>query len=147
MPLCVTVLLLYFTSPHLFSVVNCGDPGHPKNGLTKARGGFTYGNDVTFSCLANYVLQGSLLATCESDGRWSKRLPTCLGEMLCISSQTFNHLKFTRAHRTYKHWITSSRINTLNFSKRSRCSLAKKCFILTSFRTQDFDTSRRSHSF
>ncbi|CAB4020214.1 Hypothetical predicted protein, partial [Paramuricea clavata] len=59
-------------------IVDCGDPGHPRNGLTTETGGFTYGNDVTFSCNLNYVLEGSLLATCQSDGKWSKSLPNCL---------------------------------------------------------------------
>ena len=71
----ITIHLLFS-----FLVVDCGDPGHPGNGLTTATGGFTYGNDVTFSCNLNYVFEGSLLATCQSDGKWSKSLPNCLGE-------------------------------------------------------------------
>ncbi|XP_028394556.1 sushi, von Willebrand factor type A, EGF and pentraxin domain-containing protein 1-like [Dendronephthya gigantea] len=62
----------------LCEIVDCGDPGVPENGVTNANGGFTYGNDATFSCNSNYVLEGSSLATCQTNGKWSKSLPSCL---------------------------------------------------------------------
>ena len=86
--ICLTIVLFRFSNGlsrftlrnSFFLVVDCGDPGHPRNGLTTASGGFTYGNEVTFSCNDNYVLDGSLLATCQNNGKWSKRLPVCLGK-------------------------------------------------------------------
>ncbi|XP_046845736.1 sushi, von Willebrand factor type A, EGF and pentraxin domain-containing protein 1-like isoform X2 [Xenia sp. Carnegie-2017] len=60
------------------NIINCGDPGQPKNGNTVAADGYTYGNDVRFSCNDNYVLEGSVVATCEINEKWSRNLPFCL---------------------------------------------------------------------
>ncbi|XP_046845739.1 sushi, von Willebrand factor type A, EGF and pentraxin domain-containing protein 1-like isoform X4 [Xenia sp. Carnegie-2017] len=60
------------------NIINCGDPGQPKNGNTVAADGYTYGNDVRFSCNDNYVLEGSAVATCEINEKWSRSLPVCL---------------------------------------------------------------------
>ena len=64
-----------------FPVVNCGNPGSPRNGRTTAHNGFTYAQDVSFNCDDGYVMDGSSLATCQANGYWSKGLPNCLGEI------------------------------------------------------------------
>lgn len=71
----------------LVLVVDCGDPGHPQNGMTQVNDGYTYGNDITFTCNENYVLEGNLLATCQSNGKWSKSVPKCLGKSQGITQR------------------------------------------------------------
>ena len=73
-------------------IVDCGDPGYPQNGQTTAAGGFTYGNDIIFSCNQNFVLEGSFLATCQSDGTWSMNLPKCLEKCSDPSGNTNAHV-------------------------------------------------------
>lgn len=73
-------LSLYYN--FVWIVINCGDPGQPKNGNTVAADGYTYGNDVRFSCNDNYVLEGSVVATCEINEKWSRSLPVCLGTLI-----------------------------------------------------------------
>lgn len=39
---------------------------------------FTFGASVSFTCNIGYVLLGSSDLTCESNGRWSNAVPTCM---------------------------------------------------------------------
>ena len=59
-----------------FSVVSCGDPGIPANGV---RYGdiFTYQSSVLLECDPGYKLVGDLTRTCQADGSWTGSQPTC----------------------------------------------------------------------
>lgn len=68
------------TSP--LTVITCGDPGIPANGL-KAGDDFTVGHNVTFTCQPGYVMMGgdnAVTRTCTNNGTWSGTLPTCQGK-------------------------------------------------------------------
>ena len=61
-------------------LVNCGNPGSPKNGNTKAAHGYTYGMKVVFSCKDGFTLKGANSATCQENGKWSNSFPQCVGK-------------------------------------------------------------------
>lgn len=79
----------------LLTVITCGDPGVPANGL-KAGDDFTVGHNVTFTCQPGYVMMGddnAVTRTCTNNSTWSGTLPTCQGK---------NHPKvYTSPHHTY----------------------------------------------
>ena len=58
-------------------IVNCSDPGTPTNGEKVSSDEFTYEAEVAYGCLGEYVLVGSPIITCQSNGYWSDKLPSC----------------------------------------------------------------------
>ena len=65
------------------TVVDCGDPGVPKNGYRV--GNFKFNSTVTFKCKMNHHLEGASQAVCQENAQWSAPIPKCLG--------TFSHRK------------------------------------------------------
>ena len=63
---------LYLTTP----AVDCGDPGTPTNGL-RTLSSTTYNSVVSYTCDVGYTLQGSNSRTCQSNGQWKSRIPSC----------------------------------------------------------------------
>uniref|UniRef100_A0A668AKV0 CUB and Sushi multiple domains 3 n=1 Tax=Myripristis murdjan TaxID=586833 RepID=A0A668AKV0_9TELE len=67
-----------FFMPSL-TVITCGDPGIPANGL-RFGDDITVGQNVTFLCQPGYVMIGgdsSVTRTCTSNGTWSGTMPAC----------------------------------------------------------------------
>ena len=59
------------------AVVRCGGPpAAPINGQ-RIGSGTTYNSVVTYSCDTNYILNGSRIRTCQSNGQWSGRVTQC----------------------------------------------------------------------
>ena len=58
------------------TLVNCGDPGIPYNGV-RIGDNFYYNSSVTYSCNTGYNLTGTATLTCLSSGTWSASIPTC----------------------------------------------------------------------
>lgn len=58
------------------SVVSCGDPGTPQNGV-RYGDTFTYESTVVLECHPGYKLVGDLTRKCQADGTWSGIEPTC----------------------------------------------------------------------
>jgi len=91
----------YFSRP--MTVITCGDPGIPANGLRFGEE-FTVGQNVTYMCQPGYVMIGEDSAdarTCTSNGTWSGTMPACKGN---------NHPQ--NAH-TRIHCIVDARQSTL----------------------------------
>ena len=59
-----------------FSVVSCGDPGTPDNGV-RYGDTFKYQSTVVLECDPGYKLAGNITRTCQVDGNWSGSQPTC----------------------------------------------------------------------
>ncbi|XP_070569346.1 uncharacterized protein [Ptychodera flava] len=58
------------------NVVSCEDPGQPENGDAEGDD-FTYGSNVTYLCHEGYVLNGTNVLKCQSDGSWDAEVPVC----------------------------------------------------------------------
>ena len=55
--------------------VDCGDPGTPRNGRR-----LLTGSVVKYYCNSGYRLVGSWQRKCQSNGKWSRSLPSCKRE-------------------------------------------------------------------
>ncbi|KAM9805514.1 CUB and sushi domain-containing protein 3-like [Syngnathus typhle] len=55
----------------------CGDPGTPAKGRREGPS-FIFKSEVTFNCVAPYVLVGSTRRMCREDGTWSGSQPRCI---------------------------------------------------------------------
>jgi len=58
------------------AVVDCGTLSAPMNGqlnLTTS----TFGSVAIYFCIPPYLLNGSMVRTCQSDGEWSGNEPNC----------------------------------------------------------------------
>lgn len=72
-------LLMVVSALICFVVINCGDPGTPKNGIRTVHRGFYYSGYVIYKCNRKYKLDGAPRIYCSRDGNWSKPKPRCLG--------------------------------------------------------------------
>lgn len=64
------------------TVITCGDPGIPANGL-RIGDDITVGQNVTFMCQLGYVMTGgdnTVTRTCTNNGTWSGTMPACQGK-------------------------------------------------------------------
>ena len=57
-------------------LVDCGDPGIPKNG-ERTGDNFTYESIVSYSCDSGYELIGDTTIICKEDNLWNTSIPTC----------------------------------------------------------------------
>ena len=71
------IVLLSF----VFSVVDCRDPGVPRNGYRHGNY-YKYDSTINFSCKVQHHLEGAREITCKANGKWSAPTPECLGELL-----------------------------------------------------------------
>lgn len=62
------------------TVISCGDPGVPANGLRFGEV-FTVGQNVTYACQPGFLMENSSISirTCTHNGTWSGTLPACQG--------------------------------------------------------------------
>lgn len=58
------------------SVVDCGSPGIPRNGLVDAAS-TSFRSVATYSCNEGYELVGEASRVCGSDREWSGSIPSC----------------------------------------------------------------------
>ena len=56
--------------------VDCGDPGSVTNG-NRVLLSTTFTSVVLYSCNIGYRLEGDQRRTCQANGQWSNRLPSC----------------------------------------------------------------------
>lgn len=64
------------------TVITCGDPGIPANGL-RFGDDITVGQNVTFVCQPGYVMtegDSTVTRTCTNNGTWSGTMPACRGK-------------------------------------------------------------------
>ena len=67
-----------FTDLCIAKVINCGDPGTPRNGFRKLSR-TTLGSIVVYSCKNGFYLSGDSKRKCLSNRQWSGKLPVCKG--------------------------------------------------------------------
>ena len=70
-------------------VVDCGHPGNITNGRVDISDGTNMGEWIRYSCVVEYILNGSSWRACQSNGAWSGSEPTCEGE---INSEWWLHM-------------------------------------------------------
>ena len=58
------------------SVVDCGDPGTPANGV-KLGFATTYQSVVNYACRTGFAMRGVSQRTCQASGEWTGSLPLC----------------------------------------------------------------------
>ncbi|XP_047200285.1 CUB and sushi domain-containing protein 3 [Hippoglossus stenolepis] len=60
------------------TMINCGDPGVPANGLRYGED-FTIAQNISFQCQPGYRMEedGSALRTCTQNSTWSGNMPIC----------------------------------------------------------------------
>ena len=61
---------------HFSTEVTCPVPSAPANGQV-SQSGNRFGDVVTFKCNVGYNLNGSETRTCQADGFWSGKQPSC----------------------------------------------------------------------
>uniref|UniRef100_A0A669CBN4 CUB and Sushi multiple domains 3 n=1 Tax=Oreochromis niloticus TaxID=8128 RepID=A0A669CBN4_ORENI len=64
------------------TMINCGDPGVPANGLRYGED-FTIGQNVSFQCQPGYRMEedGSPVRMCTQNGTWNGNMPICTGKL------------------------------------------------------------------
>ncbi|XP_034615478.1 CUB and sushi domain-containing protein 3 [Trachemys scripta elegans] len=60
------------------TIISCGDPGVPANGL-RYGDDYVVGQNVTYMCQPGYTMElnSSIIRTCTTNGTWSGTIPTC----------------------------------------------------------------------
>ncbi|MGH0171390.1 UNVERIFIED_CONTAM: hypothetical protein FKN15_002387, partial [Acipenser sinensis] len=60
------------------TIINCGDPGIPANGLRYDEE-FSVGQNITFVCQPGYTMEPKIsrIRTCTANGTWSGVMPSC----------------------------------------------------------------------
>ncbi|KAJ8267678.1 hypothetical protein COCON_G00128500 [Conger conger] len=60
------------------TMINCGEPGVPANGL-KYGEDYSIGRNITYVCQPGYTMEpvNSVVRTCTANGTWSGLIPTC----------------------------------------------------------------------
>ena len=77
---CVEIVLVIVRAIFSFLAVNCGDLSSPMNGSIS--GNLTvYPSIVTFSCDPGFILRGSSVRKCQSNGTWDGYETNCEGTM------------------------------------------------------------------
>ena len=65
-------------SPPVCQFVDCGPTPEPEHGsVWLINGTTTFSSQASYSCEADYRLQGRTTRLCQEDGNWSSSLPTC----------------------------------------------------------------------
>ena len=62
--------------------VSCGQLVNQSNGRVDTSAGTSFGDVARYSCDTGYTLNGPAERTCQADGRWNGRVPTCEREIL-----------------------------------------------------------------
>lgn len=86
-----------------FSVINCGDPGVPANGL-RYNEEFTIGQNITYVCQPGYTMEADSLPTitCTGNGTWNAPVPFCKGKITFIHLGDFIQIDLQkREHSTF----------------------------------------------
>ena len=75
---------MIFLSFFFFVAVSCSNPGTPANGHRQGDD-FSYGSQVTYSCDDRFVLDGDMRRSCQQNGVWTGRQPSCLSKKCLMS--------------------------------------------------------------
>ena len=76
--MCLTLILFAW-----LVVVDCGDPGVPRNGYRHGNY-YKYNSTINFTCKSKHHLEGANDIKCEANAKWSAPLPKCLGNRLVV---------------------------------------------------------------
>jgi hypothetical protein len=69
-----------FIEIYLYLVIKCSTLKHPVNGRIISYSTYCGREPTEFICYAGYQLVGSRRITCQSNGKWSAAIPTCVGK-------------------------------------------------------------------
>lgn len=76
--------------------MSCDRPGVPPNARLRLVSGieYVYGSEVEVTCNPGYQLSGSSNRSCQANGQWSGRVPSCQSKLGCtIISWDLNNRK------------------------------------------------------
>lgn len=73
----------------LLTAKDCGNLTVPQNGSLSGRETI-FPNEATFSCDEGFILNGSTVRRCQSDGTWSGIRTSCHGEIITCSYQNID---------------------------------------------------------
>lgn len=82
------------TLPYFILAKDCGPLPVPMNGTATGRE-TTYPNQVTFDCDDGFIMIGSRIRKCQSNGKWSGNETSCLGKKCTISGPFFCNFHVT----------------------------------------------------
>lgn len=94
--LCNSLIVLFAVTPSFsassYSVINCGDPGVPANGL-RLGNDFTYGSTVSFQCSPGFTMDADRASTliCTKDRTWNGTKPVCRGTLQLKAWNTLSY--------------------------------------------------------
>ena len=73
----------YICARYCLAEVTCEPLVAPNNGVVIPRkdAGGTFGDNVTYNCDRGYDLSEAVVRTCQADGQWSGKDPTCTSEI------------------------------------------------------------------
>ena len=97
-------------SPPVCQFVDCGPAPEPEHGsVWLINGTTTFSSQASYTCEADYRLQGRTTRLCQEDGNWSSSLPTCKREQQFpfrrVRSTSFNNKHFP-LFSSYRMWRT-----------------------------------------
>ena len=94
-------VLLYTMDSFFVAVVDCGTLNPLADGQVSHTAGTTFGQTATYSCDTGYNLVGDSTHTCQANGMWSGREPTCQSRLLlepvcyvCTCTQTRTNVSY-----------------------------------------------------
>ncbi|XP_019626211.1 PREDICTED: uncharacterized protein LOC109471363 [Branchiostoma belcheri] len=73
----------------------------PTNGVLSPTGAKSYQDRITFTCNSGYQLNGVSSVTCQADGSWSGRVPTCTASCPTLTAPLNGAVSSTGPH-TYR---------------------------------------------
>uniref|UniRef100_A0A671WNK1 CUB and Sushi multiple domains 3 n=1 Tax=Sparus aurata TaxID=8175 RepID=A0A671WNK1_SPAAU len=92
------------------TMINCGDPGVPANGLRYGED-FTIAQNVSFQCQPGYRMEedGSPVRTCTQNGTWNGNMPICTGKyfMKPQNSESISQLFALSTFSNHYNWMKS----------------------------------------
>ncbi|XP_060580368.1 sushi, von Willebrand factor type A, EGF and pentraxin domain-containing protein 1-like [Ruditapes philippinarum] len=138
-------------TPPECQITNCGGLSNPANGLVSASQ-TTFGQRATYVCNPGYKIQGISTRTCQPDGSWSVREPTCLpldcgalfdpnnGIVNTTSGTTFGNLATYSCNEGYK--LEGQAVTECADTGIWNPSVAPKCDIIDCGQLQDLQYGR-----
>ena len=109
----------------VFVAITCGHPGNPSFGVTQGTQ-FNLNDVVRFVCNTGFVLQGSLMSHCQSNGQWSNTLPKCKSTLVCVCSKR-SHADLSFIFKLDLHYLCGTCVSISILEKAQVCLCVCVC--------------------